>query len=86
MTRPEVSLAIVEEAVALGVKSVWMHCMLGTRPGLMASGTSVSAAAVALCEANGVEVIPGSCPAQFIDPDGFHRFVQRASRGFGLMR
>ena len=59
LTSPKVTEQIVQQCVDLGIKHVWMHCMMGTKPGLAASMTSVSQSAVELCKANGIAVIPG---------------------------
>ena len=69
---PTVTDMIVRQCVELGIKHVWMHCMMGTKPGLAASMTSVSREAVEMCKANGIAVIPGTCPNQFLQPDPFH--------------
>jgi hypothetical protein len=71
--------------VDLGVKHVWMHCMMGTKPGLQADGTSVSQAAVEMCKANGIAVIPGACPNQFLKPDFGHKMMRGMWRLFGFM-
>ena len=42
LARPSVTEQIVEECVDLGVRHVWMHCMMGTKPGLAAAMSSVS--------------------------------------------
>jgi len=86
LTNPKVTEQIVEECRQLGIKHVWMHCMLGTKPGLAASMTSVSQKAVEKCRANGIQVIPGSCPNQFLNPDFGHGIMRRLWRGLGLMR
>jgi len=86
LTSPEVTEQIVQQCVGLGVKRVWMHCMMGTKPGLAESMTSVSQPAVEMCRANGIEVIPGSCPNQFLNPDGGHKFMRALWRLFGFMR
>ncbi len=86
LTNPKVTEQIVEECMQLGIKHVWMHCMLGTKPGLAASMTSVSQKAVEKCRANGIQVIPGSCPNQFLNPDFGHGIMRRLWRGLGLMR
>jgi predicted CoA-binding protein len=86
LTSPKVSEAIVQQCVDLGIKHVWMHCQMGTKPGLSASTTSVSPAAVELCRVNGIAVIPGSCPAQFIRPDFSHDLMRRLWKLFGYMR
>ena len=64
LTNPKVTDQLIQQCVEIGVKHVWMHCMMGTKPGLAASITSVSPSAVEVCKANGIEVIPGSCTNQ----------------------
>ncbi|MBK9210313.1 MAG: CoA-binding protein [Anaerolineales bacterium] len=86
LTNPKVTEEIVQQCVDLGIKHVWMHCMMGTKPGLAQSMTSVSQSAVEMCKANGIEVIPGSCPNQFLDPDGGHKFMRGLWSLFGFMR
>jgi predicted CoA-binding protein len=68
LTSPKVADEIVLQCVDLGIKHVWMHCMMGTKPGLAASMTSVSPSAVEVCKSNGITVIPGTCPNQFLKP------------------
>lgn len=86
LARPQVTDDIVRQCVELGVKHVWMHCMLGTKPGLMNGTTSVSPEAVALCQAQGINVIPGTCPNQFLNPDFGHNLMRVMGKAFGLMR
>ncbi len=86
LTKPEITEQIVQECIDLGIGHVWMHCMLGTKPGLVAGMTSVSQDAVALCRENGIEVIPGSCPNQFLNPDFPHRMIRGVSRMLGFLR
>ena len=76
LTSPRVTEQIVQQCVELGIKHVWMHCLMGTRPGLSPRTTSVSQAAVALCRANGIAVIPGTCPAQFLRSDFAHGMMR----------
>lgn len=76
LTNPRVTEQIVQQCVDLGIKHVWMHCMMGTKPGLASGMTSVSADAVALCRQNGISVIPGSCPNQFLKPDFAHGMMR----------
>jgi len=85
LASPKVTEQIVQQCVDLGVKHVWMHCMMGTKPGLAASMTSVSPSAVEMCKANGITVIPGSCPNQFLTPDFGHKMMRGMWRLFGLM-
>lgn len=85
LTSPKVTDQIVQQCVDLGVKHVWMHCMMGTKPGLAASMTSVSQNAVEMCKANGIAVIPGSCPNQYLTPDGGHKFMRGMFKLFGFM-
>jgi predicted CoA-binding protein len=86
LASPKVTDQIVQQCVDLGIKHVWMHCMMGTKPGLAAGMTSVSQEAVALCRANGIEVIPGSCPNQFLTPDGGHAMMRGLWRLFGFLK
>lgn len=85
LTSPKVTEQIVQQCVDLGIKHVWMHCMMGTRPGLAASMTSVSQSAVETCKANGIAVIPGSCPNQFLKPDFGHGLMRVMWRTFGFL-
>jgi predicted CoA-binding protein len=86
LTNPEVTETVVEECVDLGIKYVWMHCMMGTKPGLVASMTSVSPSAVERCRENGITVIPGSCPNQFLNPDIGHAIMRGLWRTLGFMK
>lgn len=86
LTSPAVTDKVVEECVMLGVRHVWMHCMMGVKPGLAAGMTSVSPTAVQLCRENGIAVIPGSCPNQFLNPDGGHAFMRGMWSLFGFMK
>jgi len=85
LTSPKVTEQIVQQCVDLGIKYVWMHCMMGTKPGLAASMTSVSQDAVAACQANGITVIPGACPNQFLKPDLGHGMMRMMWRAFGFL-
>ena len=85
LASPKVTDEIVQQCVDLGVKHVWMHCMMGTKPGLAASMTSVSQDAVTKCKANGIAVIPGSCPNQFLKADFGHAMMRGMWRLFGFM-
>jgi predicted CoA-binding protein len=86
LASPKVTDQIVQQCVDLGVKHVWMHCMMGTKPGLVQSMTSVSQEAVELCKANDITVIPGSCPNQFLKPDFGHAMMRVMWRTFGFMK
>ncbi len=85
LANPKVAEQIVRQCVDLGIKHVWMHCMMGTRPGLAANMTSVSQDAVKLCQENGIAVIPGTCPNQFLNPDFGHAMMRGLWRTFGLL-
>jgi predicted CoA-binding protein len=86
LASPKVTDQIVQECVDLGVKHVWMHCMMGTKPGLAQSMTSVSQEAVEMCKTNDIAVIPGSCPNQFLSPDFGHAMMRGMWRMFGFMK
>ncbi len=85
LARPQVTEDIVRQCVDLGIKRVWMHCMMGTKPGLAASMTSVSPSAVKMCRDNGITVIPGTCPNQFLKPDFGHGMMRGLWRVLGFL-
>lgn len=85
LANPNVTEQIVRQCVDLGITRVWMHCMMGTKPGLAANMTSVSQDAVELCRANGITVIPGSCPNQFLNPDMGHSMMRMMWRTLGFL-
>ena len=37
LTKPGITEQIVQQCAELGIKRVWMHCMMGTKPGLVRS-------------------------------------------------
>jgi len=86
LTNPKITDEVVQQCVDLGIQRVWMHCMMGTKPGLAASMTSVSEEAVRMCEENGITVIPGTCPNQFLRPDFGHKIMRGMFRTFGFLR
>jgi predicted CoA-binding protein len=85
LANPRVTEQVVNQCVELGVKHVWMHCMMGTKPGLASGMTSVSQSAVELCKAKGIDVIPGACPNQFLKPDFGHVMMRGMWKMFGFM-
>lgn len=85
LTSPKVTEAIVRECVDLGIKHVWMHCLMGTKPGLSGGSTSVSSSAVDVCRKRGIAVIPGSCPAQFLNADLGHSMMRKLWNMFGYL-
>ena len=84
LTNPTVTEQVVRQCVDLGIKHVWMHCMMGTKPGLATGMTSVSPEAVRLCQENGIAVIPGACPNQYIKPDFGHAIMRGLFRTLGF--
>jgi hypothetical protein len=46
--------------------------------------TSVSPEAVRMCRENGITVIPGSCPNQFLNPDFGHALMRIMFRTIGF--
>jgi predicted CoA-binding protein len=85
LASPKVTEQIVQQCVELGIKHIWMHCLMGTKPGLAKGITSVSPQAVEMCKANGITVIPGSCPNQFLKPDFGHAVMRGMFRTFGFL-
>lgn len=86
LTNPQITEQIVEQCIDLGIKRVWMHCMMGTKPGLVRGMTSVSQDAAQRCRDNGITVIPGSCPNQFLNPDFGHSMMRVLWRALGFMK
>lgn len=84
LASPKITDEIVQQCVDLGIKYVWMHCLMGTKPGLAASMTSVSQDAVDMCREHGIAVIPGSCPNQFLKPDFGHAMMRVIFRTLGF--
>ena len=84
LTNPSVTEQVVQQCVDLGIQRVWMHCLMGTKTGLAASSTSVSPEAVRMCRENGITVIPGSCPNQFLKPDFGHALMRVMFRTLGF--
>jgi predicted CoA-binding protein len=85
LANPKVTEQVVQQCVDLGVNHVWMHCLMGTKPGLQAGASSVSPSAVEMCKANGIAVIPGACPNQFLKPDFGHAMMRGMWKLFGFM-
>lgn len=86
LASPRVTDQVIQQCVDLGVKHVWMHCMMGTKPGLAQNMTSVSQGAVQVCRENGIQVIPGSCPNQFLKPDFGHAMMRGLWGMLGFMK
>ena len=86
LANQKVTDEIVRQCVDLGVKHVWMHCMMGTRPGLAGGMSSVSPEAVRMCRENGIAIIPGSCPNQFLKPDFGHGMMHGLFNLFGFLK
>lgn len=86
LANPTVTEQLVQQCVELGIKRVWMHCLMGTKPGAGANSTSVSQNAVRVCRENGITVIPGSCPNQYLQPDFGHRLMRMMFGAIGNLR
>jgi uncharacterized protein len=78
LTPPQVSEQVVRDCAAAGVKHVWMQRGEGIG--------SVSDAAVAFCEQNGIQVVPGQCPFMFLPNTMFlhrvHGFVKKMTGAY----
>ncbi len=85
LANPRVTEQIVQQCVELDIKHVWMHCMMGTKPGLVGNMTSVSPDAVRMCREHGITVIPGACPNQFLKPDFGHSMMRVMWRTVGFL-
>ena len=85
LANPKVTEQVVQQCVDLGIKHVWMHCLMGTKAGLGAGSSSVSPDAVRMCRENGIAVIPGACPNQFLNPDFGHAMMRVLWGALGFM-
>jgi uncharacterized protein len=65
MNSPDIAEQIVDEALRLGVKRLWMH-------NNTFAPSSASPAAIAKCQAAGVNAISVGCPLMFLGGDVFH--------------
>jgi uncharacterized protein len=79
MNKPEISEKIVDEALKLGIRHVWMH-----NNTFMPSSASDSA--VAKCKQANVNVIAVGCPMMFLKPDFFHNGMRWVIRATGRMK
>lgn len=75
MVPAEASAGVVQACIDRGVPRVWLH--RGAGP------SSVSEEAVALCHANGIDVVEGACPMMFLDDTAWihraHRWGRRVT-------
>ena len=60
--------------------------MMEVKPGWVANVTSVSPEEVRRCKENGIAVIPGSCPNQFLKPDFGHAMMRILWRTLGYLK
>lgn len=75
-THPDVTYAVVQECVDIGVKRIWLHRSFGQG--------SVSDSAVALAREKGLTIIPGGCPMMFVEPVDFgHKCIRWLSNATG---
>lgn len=86
LTYPSVTEQIVQQCIEQCIQTRWMHCLMGTKPGLAESMTSVSPKAVRMCHEHGITVIPGTCPNQFVNPDFGHALMRVMFRTLGFHR
>jgi uncharacterized protein len=84
LTNPKVTQEIVQQCIELEIPRIWMHCLMGTKPGLAANMTSVSEDAVGMCHEHGITVIPGACPNQYLQPDFGHALMRVIFRAVGF--
>ncbi|MBK8027506.1 MAG: CoA-binding protein [Chloroflexi bacterium] len=79
MNSPDISEQLVDEALQLGVKRVWMH-----NNTLM--GSSASETAAARCRQAGINVIDVGCPMMFLEPDFGHKCMRWIIQVQGKMK
>lgn len=92
VNRAEVALQLLRECVALGIKRVWTHCSLGSRPWFFVRGMApqlglASAEMAQMARENGITLIPGACPNMFIrNADGAHVFMRGLLKATGALK
>lgn len=79
MNSPDITRTIVDEALRLGIRRVWMH-------NNTFMGSSVSEEAVAECHKAGVNVIAVGCPMMFLNPDFGHSAMRWIIRATGRLK
>lgn len=83
MVHRDKSADVVAEAVARGVRRIWLFKGIG-------GAGAVSDRAVDLCRQHGVRVVAGACPLMFLEPVGsvhrFHRAVRRLNHSLARAR
>jgi uncharacterized protein len=68
-TAPDMSLSVVRDCAAKGVKHVWFHRSFGQG--------SVAKDALEECKARGISAIEGGCPLMYVEPvDGGHKCIR----------
>lgn len=74
MVPADAAAGVVRAAIGRGIGRVWLHRGVGTG--------SVSAEALAVAAAHGLEVVDGACPLMFDGPvGGIHRLHRLLGRG-----
>ena len=73
MTPANVTDAVVADCAQAGIRRIWMYRAGGKG--------AVSPAAVAFCQKQGIQVVPGQCPFMFLPQAGgvhaFHGFIRK---------
>ena len=75
MVNKDAAADVVRDCVARNVNRVWLFKGAGAG--------AVSDEAVALCDANGLDVIAGACPLMFLEPVGWFHRLHRGIRHMG---
>lgn len=78
MTPPAMTIHILRDCQAAGIKRIWLHRGAG-------SG-SVTEEALRFCHDHNMKVVPGFCPLMFLSDTSFvhriHRFFKRLNRTY----
>lgn len=59
-THPSVSVELVRQCAAIGIRQVWLHRLFGQG--------SVSPEAIEECKARNIQCIEGGCPLMYCEP------------------
>jgi uncharacterized protein len=73
MVRPERVDEVVDQAIGVGIRNVWLFRGVG-------GAGSVTESAIDRCERAGVTVVPGACPLMFLEPVAAVHRIHRGVR------
>lgn len=68
LTNPRVTRQVVQQCVDLGIKHVWLHCMMGASPANWPSMTDAPGCGGSNAKPTASSIRDSECPNQFLKP------------------